>query len=90
MAFKTEGFLSPTMEAFRVSLREVPAYKLWLEFAEELNRLGWDMLDDHETPTTDNQRLITSVLFIRRRSPLSRRACLQMRVSCCGAPLRGR
>jgi hypothetical protein len=65
MTFKTDGFLSPTMEEFRTSLREVPAYKLWLEFAEELNRLGWDMLEDHETPTTDNQRLIISVLFIR-------------------------
>jgi hypothetical protein len=65
MTFKTDGFLSPTMEEFRTSLRDVPAYKLWLEFAEELNRLGWDMLEDHETPTTDNQRLIISVLFIR-------------------------
>ena len=65
MTFKTDGFLSPTMEEFRTSLRKVPAYKLWLEFAEELNRLGWDMLEDHETPTTDNQRLIISVLFIR-------------------------
>jgi hypothetical protein len=53
MTFKTDGFLSPTMEQFRTSLREVPAYKLWLEFAEELNRLGWDMLEDHETPTTE-------------------------------------
>ena len=25
MAFKTDGFLSPTMEDFRTSLREVPA-----------------------------------------------------------------
>ncbi len=65
MAFKTDGFLSPTMEGFRNSLRKVPAYKLWLEFAEALNRLGWDMLENHETPTTDNQRLIISVLFIR-------------------------
>jgi len=65
MTFKTDGFLSPTMEEFRTSLREVPAYKLWFEFAEELNRLGWAMLEDHETPTTDNQRLIISVLFIR-------------------------
>jgi hypothetical protein len=53
------------MDGFRASLREVPAYRLWLEFADELNRLGWDMLEDHETPTTDNQRLIISVLFIR-------------------------
>jgi hypothetical protein len=65
MTFKTDGFLSPTMAEFRTSLREVPVYKLWLEFAEELNRLGWEMLEDHETPTTNNQRLIISVLFIR-------------------------
>jgi hypothetical protein len=65
MTFKRDGFLSPTMKEFRTSLRKVPAYKLWLEFAEELNRLGYEMLEDHETPTTDNQRLIISVLFIR-------------------------
>src|ERR1700730_17033515 len=65
MTFKTDGFLSPTMEEFRTSLRVVPAYKLWLEFAEELNRLGWDMLEDHERPTTDNQLVVISVLFIR-------------------------
>jgi hypothetical protein len=65
MSFKTDGFLSPTMAEFRASLREVPVYKLWLEFGEELNRLGWDMLEAHETPTTDNQRLIISALFIR-------------------------
>ena len=34
MAFKTDGFLSLTMEGFRTSLREVPAYKLWLEFVD--------------------------------------------------------
>jgi hypothetical protein len=65
MSFKTDGFLSPTMAGFTASLREVPAYKLWLEFAEDLNRLGWDMLENHERPTTDNQRLMISVLFIR-------------------------
>jgi len=65
MTFKKDGFLSPTMDEFRRSLREVPAYKLWLEFAEELNRLGWDMLENHETPTTENQLLIISVLFVR-------------------------
>jgi Family of unknown function (DUF5677) len=70
MSFKTEGFLSPTMEGFRTSLRRVPAYQLWFGFAEELNRLGWDMLEDHETPTADNQRLIISVLFIRAHQSL--------------------
>ncbi len=65
MTFKTDGFLSPTMEEFRISLRKVPAYKAWLEFAEELNRSAGTCLEDHETPTTDNQRLMISVLFIR-------------------------
>lgn len=70
MSFKTDGFLSPTMEEFRNSLRKIPAYKLWLEFAEGLNRLGWDMLEEHETPKTDNQRLLISVLFIRAHQSL--------------------
>ena len=43
MTFKTDGFLSATMGAFRTSLRQVPTYKQWFELAEELNRLGWDI-----------------------------------------------
>ena len=65
MAFDKDGFLSSTMDGFRGSVREVPTYKCWFDFAEDLNRLGWAMLDGHETTTSDNQRLLISVLFIR-------------------------
>ncbi len=56
MTFKTKGFISPTMEEFRTSPRAVPAYKLWIELAFELNRPGCDMLEDHK-----HRQPITSV-----------------------------
>ncbi len=48
MTFKIDGFLSPGMEKFSGSLRTVPEYKAWFEFAEGLNRLvlrGWKELN---------------------------------------------
>lgn len=65
MAFKTDGFLSPVMAEFRRSVREVPTYQLWFAFADELNRLGWRMIDDHEISATEPRPLAISVLFIR-------------------------
>jgi hypothetical protein len=65
MTFATDGFCSPAMARFRSSVRGVPEYEAWLRFAENLNRLGLDMLKGHEVPTTDNQRLLISVLFVR-------------------------
>ena len=40
-------------------------YDVWFAFAEELNRLGQEILEGHETPVSDNRRLTTTVLFIR-------------------------
>lgn len=65
MTFDTDGFFSPTIERFRVSVREVPAYKLWFEFAEGLNRLGLEMLQGHEVPRHDNQGVTIAALFVR-------------------------
>jgi hypothetical protein len=65
MSFDTDGFFSPTLERFRVSVREVPAYKLWFEFADGLNRLGLGMLQDHDVPRHDNQRVTIAALFVR-------------------------
>lgn len=53
------------MERYRASLRAVAPYKAWFDFAEELNRLGLDMLRDLDVPRHDNQRLTIAVLFIR-------------------------
>lgn len=65
MSFATDGFLSPTMDRYRASLKTVAAYKAWFDFAEELNHLGLDMLRDRDVPRHDNQRLTIAVLFIR-------------------------
>jgi hypothetical protein len=43
MSFDTHGFFSPAIENFRSSIRQVPDYKLWFDFADGLNRLGLDM-----------------------------------------------
>jgi hypothetical protein len=65
MSFATEGFLSPTMERYRASLKNAATYKAWFDFAEELNRLGLDMLRDRDVPRNDNQHLTIAILFIR-------------------------
>jgi Family of unknown function (DUF5677) len=65
MAFDADGFFSPTIEKFRSNIRKVPGYKPWFDFADVLNRLGLDMLRDHDVPLDDNRRLTTSVLFVR-------------------------
>ena len=65
MSFAADGFLSPTMDRFRASLKNIAACKAWFEFAEELNRLGLDMLRDRDVPRHDNQRLTIAVLFVR-------------------------
>ncbi len=70
MSFGTAGFLSGAMDRFRTSLRAVPSYRLWFEFAEDLNRLGLDMLRDHEPPRHDNQKLTVTALFVRAHQSL--------------------
>ena len=65
MAFHRDGFLSPTMLNFTTSLRAVPTYKTWFEFAEQLNRLGWAILSDLEIPSEDDQMLSSTLLFLR-------------------------
>jgi hypothetical protein len=65
MAFDKQGFLSPEIGRFRASLREVPEYKSWLEYAAGLNQFALEILDGHEPLRADNQRLMISVLFIR-------------------------
>jgi hypothetical protein len=65
MSFDTDGFLSLTLERFRVSVRDVPSYRLWFEFADGLNRLGLEMLQNHDVPRHDNQRLTIAALFVR-------------------------
>ena len=64
-SFATDGFLSPTIDRFRASLKNVAAYKAWFDFADDLNRLGLDMLRDRDVPRDDNQRLTIAILFIR-------------------------
>ncbi|MCC6946411.1 MAG: hypothetical protein IT539_01455 [Bradyrhizobiaceae bacterium] len=65
MSFSIDGFLSPAMGQLRTSLRSVAEYKAWFDFAEDLNRVGLDMLRDRDVPRYDNQRLTISILFIR-------------------------
>jgi hypothetical protein len=65
MSFDAQGFLSPAIASFRTPVRQVAVYKQWFDFAEELNRLGLDMLRDHEVPRDDNQRVTIAALFVR-------------------------
>jgi hypothetical protein len=58
------------MEKFRATLRSVPAYKQWFEFAEDLNSLGLQMLDGLNVTLNDNQRLTIAALFVRAHKSL--------------------
>jgi hypothetical protein len=71
MTFKIDGFLSAGMDKFSASLRTVPEYKTWFEFAEGLNRLGLEGLEGTEPPRTDNQKLTISALFVRAHKSLA-------------------
>lgn len=71
MTFKIDGFLSAGMEQFSTSLRTVPEYKAWFEFAESLNRIGYEGLEGTEPPRTDNQKLTISALFVRAHKSLA-------------------
>jgi hypothetical protein len=71
MTFKIDGFRSPGMEQFRASLRNVPEYKAWLEFAEQLNRLGNEAVAGNEPPQRDNQKLTITALFVRAHKSLA-------------------
>jgi hypothetical protein len=71
MTFKIDGFLSAGMEKFSATLRTVPEYKAWFEFAESLNRLGLEGLEGTEPPRTDNQKLTISALFVRAHKSLA-------------------
>jgi hypothetical protein len=70
MSFDTLGFRSPVMEQFRSTLRAVPAFKAWLDFGDDLNRLGLQMLDGLDAPLDDNQRLTIAALFVRAHKSL--------------------
>jgi Family of unknown function (DUF5677) len=70
VSFANEGFRSPTMARFRDSVRTIPAYKAWFDFADDLNRLGLDMLRDLDVPRHDRQRLTIAILFVRAHKSL--------------------
>lgn len=65
MSFRHHGFLSPEIDLFRAAVRRQIPTKPWFELADDLNRLALDMLDGHEAPLDNNQRLVISALFVR-------------------------
>ena len=65
MSFQRHGFLSQELDAFRTAVRGQPPTKPWFELADDLNRLGLDMLNAHETPLDDNARLLIAAFFVR-------------------------
>lgn len=65
MPFAKDGFLAPEIDRFRATLRNVPTYRQWFEFAESLNRLGLDILRELEVPESDRLKVAMTTLFIR-------------------------
>ena len=65
MSFESHGFLSPDMDVFKAAVRGRLPTKPWFELADGLNHLALDILNGHETPLDDNQRLLITALFVR-------------------------
>ena len=51
--------------SFRATVREIPDYNLWLSYADDLNRLGLDMLQDLTAAADDSHRVTIAALFVR-------------------------
>jgi Family of unknown function (DUF5677) len=65
MSFETKGFLSPEMDSFRTTVRGRSPTKPWFELADDMNKLGLDMLKGHQIPLNDNPRLLIGAFFLR-------------------------
>lgn len=65
MSFVHQGFLSQEIDGFRIAVRGQAPTRSWFELADDLNRLGLDMLSAHETPLDDNARLLIAAFFVR-------------------------
>jgi hypothetical protein len=63
MSFATQGFLFDGR--FRAALKKVPEFNDWFAYADELNRLGLDMLQDLTVAPDDTQRVTITALFVR-------------------------
>jgi hypothetical protein len=63
MSFATHGFMFAG--SFRATVREVSDYKRWFTYADDLNRLGLDMLQDLTVADNDSQRVTIAALFVR-------------------------
>lgn len=59
------GFLSSDVSVFKAVVRDNLLTKPWFELADSLNHLALDILNGHETPLDDNQRLCIAALFVR-------------------------
>ena len=71
MTFRIDGFLSAGMKPFSASLRTVPEYKAWFEFAEGLYRLALEGLEGTEPPRNNHQKLTITALFVRAHKSLA-------------------
>lgn len=58
-------FITPRNEDFRALVRDDLNAKPWLEFSEELTRLGLALLDEINIPTDDGRRFAAAGIFAR-------------------------
>lgn len=65
LAFEHEGFFSPELDRFRDAIRTTHPTKPWFDFALDLNRIGFDLLRQAKTLTTDNALFTMHGVFVR-------------------------
>ena len=64
MSTNESGFLSREMDGVRHAIRNMPVTKPWFELADDLNRLGYDLMDGHRAPLDDKRKLMASGIFV--------------------------
>jgi hypothetical protein len=65
MSFEIDGFFSPEIERFRKAVRTSEPFKAWFDYALGLNRIGFDLLRQASSPSTDPRLFAMHGHFVR-------------------------
>src|SRR3984893_4793691 len=65
MSFEIDGFCSPELERFREAVRSTEPFKSWFDYALGLNRIGFDLLRQASSPSTDPRLFSMHGHFVR-------------------------
>jgi hypothetical protein len=65
MSFERDGFFSPELDQFRSAMRTTMPTKAWFDYALDLNRIGFDLLQNAATARSENATFTMHGIFVR-------------------------